>query len=87
LTAQQKQQRLAALDAAMPEALRKERDAVHVVTNVELIAAFIERGLGITGSVASGIGERALKMNVFLIKGKFLWHICYAFFVCCFRCF
>ena len=35
LSAQQKKERLAALDAAMPETLRKERDAVHVVTNVE----------------------------------------------------
>lgn len=35
LTAAQKQQRLAALDAAMPQALRAERDAVHVVTQVE----------------------------------------------------
>lgn len=35
LSAQQKQQRLAALDAAMPPALRTERDAVHVVTQLE----------------------------------------------------
>lgn len=35
LTEAQKQQRLAALDAALPQALRTERDAVHVVTQVE----------------------------------------------------
>jgi len=35
LTAQQKQQRLAALDAAMPETLRKERDASNQVVRIE----------------------------------------------------
>lgn len=35
LTDAQKQQRLAALDAALPQALRTERDAVHVVTQME----------------------------------------------------
>lgn len=35
LSDQQKQQRLASLDAAMPAALRVERDAVHAVTLVE----------------------------------------------------
>lgn len=35
LTAQQKQQRLAALDAAMAPSLRKERDASHMVTHTE----------------------------------------------------
>lgn len=35
LTEAQKQQRLAALDAALPQDLRTERDAVHVVTQVE----------------------------------------------------
>ncbi|HPW31044.1 MAG TPA: lipase secretion chaperone [Rhodoferax sp.] len=35
LTAQQKQQQLAALDAAMPEALRREREASHGVVRVE----------------------------------------------------
>lgn len=35
LSAQQKQQRLAALDASLPAALRNERDATHVVVRVE----------------------------------------------------
>ncbi|MBI2747840.1 MAG: lipase secretion chaperone [Burkholderiales bacterium] len=35
LSAQHKQQRLAALDAAMPETLRKERDASNVVVRIE----------------------------------------------------
>lgn len=39
LTAQQKQQQLAALDAAMPEALRREREASHGVVRVEQQAA------------------------------------------------
>ncbi len=39
LTAQQKQQQLAALDAAMPEALRLEREASHGVVRVEQQAA------------------------------------------------
>jgi len=35
LSTQQKQQRLAALDAAMPETLRKEREASNVVVRIE----------------------------------------------------